>query len=56
MVCDTQRSRSGFKLGVHPKTIQVRLGHTSIRTTMDIYGHLYEGVDEAAAQALDSLL
>jgi integrase len=44
-----------FKLGVHPKTIQVRLGHASIRTTMDLYGHLYEGVDEAAAQALDAL-
>jgi len=44
-----------IKLGVHPKTIQVRLGHTSIRTTMDIYGHLYEGVDEAAAHALDAL-
>ena len=44
-----------FKPGVHPKTIQVRLGHTSIRTTMDIYGHLYEGVDEAAALALDAL-
>src|SRR5207247_9674841 len=44
-----------LKKGVHPKTIQVRLGHTSIRTTMDIYGHLYEGVDEAAAQALDAL-
>jgi hypothetical protein len=22
---------------------------------MDLYGHLYEGVDEAAAQALDAL-
>jgi integrase len=44
-----------IKLGVHPQTIQVRLGHTSIRTTMDIYGHLYEGVDEAAAHALDAL-
>jgi integrase len=44
-----------IKLGVHPKTIQVRLGHTSIRTTMDIYGHLYEGVDQAAAHALDAL-
>lgn len=44
-----------IKAGVHPKTIQVRLGHASIRTTMDLYGHLYEGVDEAAADALDSL-
>jgi integrase len=40
---------------VRPKTIQVRLGHASIKTTMDLYGHLYEGVDEAAAQALDAL-
>jgi integrase len=40
---------------VHPKTIQVRLGHASIKTTMDLYGHLYEGVDEAGAQALDAL-
>jgi integrase len=44
-----------IKLGVHPKTIQVRLGHSSIKTTMDLYGHLYEGVDEAAAEALDGL-
>ena len=44
-----------IKAGVHAKTIQVRLGHTSIRTTMDLYGHLLEGVDEAAATALDSM-
>jgi integrase len=44
-----------IKAGVHPKTIQVRLGHASIRTTMDLYGHLYEGVDEAAADALDDM-
>ena len=25
-----------LKLGVHPKTIQVRLGHASIKTTMDL--------------------
>jgi integrase len=33
--------------GVHPKVIQERLGHSSIRTTMDIYGSLMEGLDEA---------
>src|SRR5713226_2717899 len=26
--------------GVHPKAIQARLGHSSIKVTMDIYGHL----------------
>lgn len=30
-----------------------RLGHTSVRTVVDVYGHLYEGADEAAADGLD---
>jgi len=34
--------------------IQARLGHASIRTTLDLYGHLMEGLDEAAAAALDA--
>ena len=38
--------------GVHAKTIQPRLGHSSIKTTLDTYGHLLEGIDEAAAAAL----
>jgi integrase len=33
--------------GVHPKVIQERLGHSSIRTTMDVYGSLMEGLDDA---------
>ena len=40
--------------GEHPKTIQVRLGHASISTTLDTYGHLFEGLDEAAADRLDA--
>jgi integrase len=40
--------------GVHPKVIQERLGHASIRTTLDVYGHLFEGLDEAAADVLDA--
>jgi integrase len=29
--------------GVHPKKIAERLGHSSIKLTMDTYGHLFEG-------------
>jgi hypothetical protein len=34
--------------------LQDRLGHASITTTLDIDGHLMSGLDEAAADALDS--
>lgn len=40
--------------GEHPKTIQSRLGHASISTTLDRYGHLMPGMDEAAADRLDN--
>jgi integrase len=39
--------------GEHPKVIQNRLGHSSIKVTLDTYGHLFEGLDEAAADRLD---
>ena len=41
--------------GVHPKVIQHRLGHTSITVTLDVYGHLFEGIDQAAADTLDRI-
>ena len=40
--------------GEHPKVIADRLGHTSVRTVLDVYGHLYEGADEAAAERLEA--
>lgn len=40
--------------GEHPKVIADRLGHTSVRTVLDVYGHLYEGADAAAAERLDA--
>jgi integrase len=40
--------------GEHPKVIADRLGHTSVRTVLDVYGHLYEGTDEAVAQRLNA--
>jgi len=39
--------------GEHPKVIQNRLGHSSIKVTLDTYGHLFDGLDEAAAVRLD---
>ena len=38
----------------HPKVIQERLGHASVKTTLDTYGHLFDGLDEAAAERLDA--
>ncbi len=40
--------------GEHPKVVADRLGHTSVRTVLDVYGHLYEGADEAAAKRLEA--
>ena len=37
--------------GEGPHVISRQLGHTSIRTTYDIYGHLFEGRDRQAADA-----
>lgn len=39
--------------GSHPAVIASRLGHTSVKTVLDVYGHLYEGLDREAADALD---
>lgn len=41
--------------GESPKYIADRLGHESTRTVFDVYGHLYEGVDEAATDRLEQL-
>jgi integrase len=39
--------------GEDPYVISRRLGHASIRTTFDLYGHLFEGRDRQAADALE---
>lgn len=38
-----------------PRYIADRLGHASTRTVLDVYGHLYEGIDQAAMEGLDRL-
>lgn len=39
-----------FELGESPMLVSRRLGHASIKTTVDIYGHLFEGAQRAAAE------
>lgn len=41
--------------GVHAKTISSRLGHSNIKTTMNIYGHAMQSADRAAAEVFDTL-
>ena len=41
--------------GVHPKKISERLGHASIKLTMDTYGHLFEGSDRDSAEKMEKL-
>ena len=36
-----------------PKAVQERLGHASIRLTLDTYGHLMPGLDEQLRDDLD---
>jgi integrase len=42
--------------GVHPKAIQARLGHASITTTLNTYGHLMPSAFEGVGAKLDALL
>ena len=42
-----------IEAGEHVKVIQSRLGHSSARITLDVYGPLFDGIDEAAAERLD---
>ena len=42
--------------GEYPKVIQTRLGYSSIKVTLDRYGHLFDGLDEAAAARLNEAL
>jgi integrase len=41
--------------GVHAKRISERLGHSSIKLTMDTYGHLFEGSDRDSAEKMERL-
>jgi integrase len=42
--------------GAHPKLVQARLGHGSIRVTMDVYGHLLPNAFAGVGAQFDALL
>jgi len=42
--------------GVNPKAITSYLGHASIQTTFDIYGHLMPGNEDEAVALIDASL
>jgi len=45
-----------IKAGVHPKVISERLGHSNIGITMDLYGHLMQGMQKEAANRIDNII
>ena len=42
--------------GVNPKVVSERLGHTSVKTTLDLYSHVTPGLQEDAVARLDRTL
>ena len=40
--------------GVHPKIVQERLGHSSIKTTLDTYSHLIPTMQQSAVDVFDN--
>ncbi|MDP9224332.1 MAG: site-specific integrase [Actinomycetota bacterium] len=45
-----------IRQGQSPKAIQLYLGHSDIRTTMNIYGRLFEGDDDALARGMEAAI
>ena len=45
-----------LKQGVHPKVVQERLGHASIKITLDTYSHVAPGIQQAVANKFDEIV
>ena len=41
--------------GAHPKYLQAQMGHSSIRVTLDLYGHLFPDANRGVLDTLDAL-
>ena len=45
-----------IELGENIKYVQMKMGHSSIKVTMDIYGHLLRDANPKAAARLEDLI
>lgn len=45
-----------MRAGEHPKTVQERLGHSSVALTLDIYSQLDDDMRDSAAEKLDKMM
>ena len=45
-----------IELGAHPRVVQQRAGHSSVRTTLDVYGSVFPSVDEEVATGLGGVM
>ncbi|MGC8486131.1 MAG: tyrosine-type recombinase/integrase [Candidatus Baltobacteraceae bacterium] len=41
---------------IHPKVVAERLGHASVRTTLDRYSHVVKGMGQGASEALEAFV
>ncbi len=41
--------------GAHPKYLQAQMGHSSVRVTLDLYGHLFPDANRGVLESLDAL-
>jgi integrase len=41
--------------GAHPKYLQAQMGHSSIRVTLDLYGHVFPDANRGVLDALDAI-
>ena len=55
---DLRRTHASWLIhaNVSPQAIQNRLGHSDIRTTFNVYGHMFDAADESELAALDATL
>jgi integrase len=45
-----------IRAGAHPKYLQSQMGHTSVKTTIDLYGHLFPDANRLVLASLDQLV
>jgi integrase len=45
-----------IRSGASIKVVQTRLGHSSAKTTLDVYGHLFRDEDDRTRQAVEDAL